>query len=273
VTDVAAMAFDVDGTLLNSKVRMTDGTYEALLACHRQGIVLYIATARPRHTVFRTCEIDRDMSFINDKGVFLCGALVVDDPLGYRREYAMAADIVSAIVDETVGMDGRIQICIQQFHGGHAFRYPIPEPELCDWGLTARHILPFERAGRQPSAKMLLYSPGDLGEGYQWLGRLIGERVSAFLTDDRHWIQITAPRARKETALLELLALRGIDPAHVAAFGDNTADVGMLKACGLSVAMGNSPPAVKEAARFVTGSNDDDGVGAAIRERFGVSVD
>lgn len=271
MTQPAAMAFDVDGTLLNSKVKLTPATYEALRACHERGIVLYIATARPRHTVFRTCEIDADMSFVNDKGVFLCGALVVDDELGYRREYAMEADIVSTVVDETLQMPGHVQICIQQFHGGHAFRYPIPEPELPDWGLTPVHILPFERAGRQPSAKMLLQSPGDLGEAYLWFDRLIGDRVSLMLTDDRHWIQITAPEAKKEIGLLELLALRGIDPACAAAFGDNAADIGMLKACGLSVAMGNSAPEVKQAARFVTGSNDEEGIVAAIRGQFGVA--
>lgn len=270
MTEPAAMAFDVDGTLLNSKVKMTPATYEALRACHRRGIVMYIATARPRHTVFRTCEIDADMSFVNEKGVYLCGALVVDDPLGYRREYAMEADTVTTVVEEALGMDLRVQICIQQFQGGHAFRYPIPEPELPDWGLTVEHILPFERASRQPSAKMLLYSPGDLGEAHRWLDRLIGDRVNMLLTDCHHWIQFTAPPAKKETALLELLSLRGIDPAAVAAFGDNAADAGMLQACGLSVAMGNAAPPVKAAARFVTRSNDEDGVAVAIREQFGI---
>ena len=44
------------------------------------------------------------------------------------------------------------------------------------------------------------------------------------------------------------------------AFGDDLADIGMLKLCGKGIAMGNAIDAVKEAADEVIGTNDADGI-------------
>ena len=48
------------------------------------------------------------------------------------------------------------------------------------------------------------------------------------------------------------------------AIGDGNNDLGLMRAAGFSVAMGNSDEDVKEAADFVTDDNEHDGVAAAI---------
>ena len=50
------------------------------------------------------------------------------------------------------------------------------------------------------------------------------------------------------------------------AFGDDFADIGMLKLCGTGIAMGNAIPEVKAAADAVIGTNDADGIAAYLRE-------
>jgi hypothetical protein len=50
------------------------------------------------------------------------------------------------------------------------------------------------------------------------------------------------------------------------AIGDNFNDVPMLEAAGLSVAMGNAEPEVKEMCDIVTRTNDEHGVAYAIRQ-------
>ena len=55
-----------------------------------------------------------------------------------------------------------------------------------------------------------------------------------------------------------------MDAKRAVAFGDSDVDVDMLKYCGLGVAMGNSPKSVKDAADFVTASNDQEGVYIAL---------
>ena len=53
------------------------------------------------------------------------------------------------------------------------------------------------------------------------------------------------------------------------AFGDGVNDLSMLSMAGLSVAVGNAVREVREAADYVTGSVEEDGVSSALRH-FGL---
>ena len=55
--------------------------------------------------------------------------------------------------------------------------------------------------------------------------------------------------------------------SSVLAIGDNQNDIEMLRFAGVSVAMGNAQEDVKSAARFVAGSNEEDGA-AEFLERY-----
>ena len=55
---------------------------------------------------------------------------------------------------------------------------------------------------------------------------------------------------------------------EVVAFGDNFNDLDMLQYAGLSVAMGNAPDEIKQAAKEVTASNDEDGIALVLNRIF-----
>ena len=61
-----------------------------------------------------------------------------------------------------------------------------------------------------------------------------------------------------------LLDHYGLRAEAAVAFGDSDVDVDMLQYCGLGVAMGNAPRQVKEAADYVTASNDEEGIYIAL---------
>ena len=69
----------------------------------------------------------------------------------------------------------------------------------------------------------------------------------------------------KGRALSVLAQMWDIPPEETAAIGDSDNDLAMLRASGVPVAMGNANSAVKQAARYVTDTNDQDGVAKAIR--------
>jgi Cof subfamily protein (haloacid dehalogenase superfamily) len=73
--------------------------------------------------------------------------------------------------------------------------------------------------------------------------------------------------ASKKNALKQLCADFQILPERVLAIGDSRNDVPMLRWAGIGVAMGNALPEVKESVRYVTASNNEDGVARAI-DRF-----
>ena len=70
----------------------------------------------------------------------------------------------------------------------------------------------------------------------------------------------------KGLALRELTHVMGISMDEVMAIGDSDNDSDMLKIVGMPVVMGNGDEAVKQLAKYVTDTNDNDGVAKAIYE-------
>jgi len=61
-----------------------------------------------------------------------------------------------------------------------------------------------------------------------------------------------------------MAALMDVPMSEVAVIGDNYNDLAMFAQSDFSIAMGNAPDDVKKKARFVTASNEADGLAEAI---------
>ncbi|WP_394121238.1 Cof-type HAD-IIB family hydrolase [Planococcus donghaensis] len=77
-------------------------------------------------------------------------------------------------------------------------------------------------------------------------------------------IEVMDQYGNKGNALKRVAAHYNIPLHDTVAIGDNFNDIPMLKVAGLSVAMGNAEPEVKEICDMVTQSNDENGVAYAI---------
>ena len=75
--------------------------------------------------------------------------------------------------------------------------------------------------------------------------------------------------AGKESGMNALMKKWGIEKEETMAFGDALNDLSMLREAGIGVAMGNSEPALKEAADYVAGDIDSDGLYLAL-VHFGI---
>ena len=82
---------------------------------------------------------------------------------------------------------------------------------------------------------------------------------------DGYWYKFTKKTATKENAILHLCEACGITTDDIIAFGDDFADIGMLRLCGIGVAMGNAIEEVKEIADCVIGDNDHDGIAVYLK--------
>ncbi len=83
-----------------------------------------------------------------------------------------------------------------------------------------------------------------------------------------NYLEIVPKGANKASALVHLVAILGLDLSQVAAIGDGYNDIEMIREAGLGIAMGNAPAAVKSAADWVTGTNNEAGVAQAVRRLF-----
>jgi len=82
------------------------------------------------------------------------------------------------------------------------------------------------------------------------------------------YIEVTQKDAQKGKALEHLCKYLGIHMEEVMAIGDNVNDHSMLVRAGYPVAMGNANEEIKKIAKYVTVSNDEDGVAKAIYEKL-----
>ncbi|MCL2461664.1 MAG: HAD family hydrolase, partial [Defluviitaleaceae bacterium] len=90
--------------------------------------------------------------------------------------------------------------------------------------------------------------------------------LTLFSYTGEDFYQLTNREAVKWNAVKKVLEHYDISARDAAAFGDDLIDIEMLCECGAGVAMANAIGEVKAAARFVCGSNDDDGVARWLAE-------
>ena len=123
--------------------------------------------------------------------------------------------------------------------------------------------------GQFDSNKILFMSPSDSD-----LDRVQAMVKEAGLFEDaltpyraEHCLELIPASVNKGLAIEALSRHFGVPCANIMALGDDTNDIEMLKTAGISVAMGNAVPAAKQAARFETCTNNENGVAKAI-QRF-----
>lgn len=107
--------------------------------------------------------------------------------------------------------------------------------------------------------KILVMSEHPLGEEME---KILGKEFPQLnvVRSSNHLLEIMAQGVTKATGIESMLKHYGISKEDTVAFGDNFNDREMLQYVGLSVAMGNSPDAIKSLATEVTDSNNDDGI-------------
>ena len=82
-------------------------------------------------------------------------------------------------------------------------------------------------------------------------------------------VMVLPSGANKATGLRAALKHLNLEPAELAGIGDAENDHAFLEMCGLSVAVANALPAIKEKVRFITEGDHGDGVVELIRRLLG----
>ena len=75
-----------------------------------------------------------------------------------------------------------------------------------------------------------------------------------------YFLEIMPQNIDKAHSLQKLLSSIGLTADEMICCGDGYNDLSMIEYAGLGVAMENAQPVIKDAANFVTRSNDEDGI-------------
>lgn len=251
------LLFDLDGTLLRSDKTISRRTLDALRKCREEGILIGISTSRAVHNCMTFLpELTPDLFIASG------GAVV-----RYRGENIYTAEFS---VEETRAMiDTARKVCGQDCEltvdslNGHYWNYKVdPNKNDTTWGDTI--YTDFENFTEK--ALKFCVQIFDAGQAERLIGLFSDCDWARF--EGGFWYKFTRNDATKEHAIRKACQLLGIDLADVTAFGDDIPDIGMLKLCGMGIAMGNAFDAVKEAADLVIGTNDGDGIAEYLEKRL-----
>ena len=253
----SAIAIDLDGTLLDSQARLSPRNHHALERCLAQNIPVIIATSRPVRTFNRV--FPKDLAG-GCSLVVMNGAIVTGNPppSGYFKE-TTPKEIAQSILDLALEFDPNIRVTIEL--NGYEFGANWTADPTMLWqrnSATPDMVLPIGEAILRQPCKIALGGLGtDILKLAEKLINTFGNTISVIpgLLGDPI-LNITNPQASKPCALRKLLTPRGISLQEVIAFGDDIPDVGMLKECGISVAIANALPEVKSVCTYYTASND-----------------
>lgn len=259
------LAFDLDGTLTNSDKIITPRTKTAIYEARKQGAVIALASGRPIYGITplaKELELDRFGGYI----LAYNGGCIIDcktNEIIYDRKIPdeLKKDICRFAMDRNYGIltyEGNCVITNQK-----ANQYVQTEAQINH--LPIKQINNLDEYIDFPVNKFLITEDPEIVQMEMPNVRAAFPQLNVF-TSAPYFMEIVPPNIDKADTLEFLLDRLGMTSDELATFGDGGNDVGMLKYAGLGVAMANANDACKEAANYITLSNDEDGCGVAIEK-------
>lgn len=264
-----AIAFDLDGTLLDSQKNIRPSTVHAVGKARARGIDVILVTGRHHistHAYHHQLGLETPAICCNGAYFYnfqsklpeapnAMGPDQYDDLLKMVRKYGFISKVYTTDAMTYERPDHHI-------HALSAWSQTLPthlQPNI-------RQVDSFETllAGSPPVWKFIINHPSQ----QELLVFAEEARKELNLSCEFSWfdtLDVTREGNSKGGKLTEWAALKGIDMANVIAFGDNHNDTSMLQAAGMGVAMQHGEEAVKAIADAVTdGDNNSDALAEAI---------
>ncbi len=264
MSDIKLIALDLDGTLLNSALKVSERNAEAVRRALDAGVQVVLATSRWYLLARRNADhLGIDTPLICNNGAIVKRPQDGDELLHLRLDQELARE-VTALADER-GWETFTTI----EDATYMRMRPGIIPERLPAGLRVSERQAEEVARGQPTA-VLVFGEEAVNEISQRFLPAFDGRAKFSLNRPvnlPHYVVLTHSDADKASALEIVCRELGVPLNDVMAMGDSESDLEMLRLAGLGIAMNNSPDEVKRAALHIAPTNDADGVAWAI-ERF-----
>lgn len=274
---------DMDGTLLDNKLTVSEGNQLAIQAAEENGIKFMVATGRgyteavpalteagiscPMISVNGAQTYDKNGQLIDSIGIDkkdIREILAFTKANGLYTELVMSSGVYSndklqyvetlTHLLKTTNPHTSYKMALvlalgrmDQFNMNYVDEY---EEVLADDKDLALKVLVFSNQGQTELQSVR----NEFGTDSQLV------ITSSFFNN----IEINHVDAQKGIALERVAKKLNIPMEKVMSIGDNFNDVSMLKRTGVSFAMANAEDGVKERAKYMTASNSEDGVAEAI---------
>lgn len=260
MNDYRLIALDIDGTLTNSQKKISPPTKEALLEIQEQGYIVVIATGRPTGGVRDLAdelELDRFGSFVLSYN----GGNITNwktKEVIYRQELPKQTipELHSFAVSKGLGIITYENDTIVA--GTDINKYMQLEADITK--LDIRKVDNFPEYINFPCTKCLISGEPEAVEAAEKELKKHYNSLLNIFRSEPFFLEIMPKGIDKAHSLLKLLSSLGLTAEQMICCGDGFNDISMIEVAGLGVAMENAQDLVKEAADYVTKSNDDNGI-------------
>lgn len=262
------LVLDIDGTLTTSEKKISPATQEALLKLQKEGIYVVLASGRPTAGILPYAKELK----LHEFGNYILsynGARILNlktNEIIYDK--TLPANVIPLLYEEAISSktglisyegDGAIAATpIDKYmeYEAHINRIPI------------REVPDFPSYVTFPVNKCLMTGePEHLVSVEERLKKQFHGLLNIYRSEP-YFLEIMPQNIDKAASLQKLLGALGLTQNQMICCGDGYNDVSMIEFAGVGVAMANAQDVVKDAADFITGSNNEDGIVAVIEKYF-----
>lgn len=277
------IVLDLDGTLLDSRGRISPRNAAAMAAAESAGIAVVVATGRSwsesKHVLG---PLGYQRPFVGAGGAVLAAGLCGTTML----RHSMPSDLVGQAATSLLAHGHAVLLLKDSIHEGDEYVVigdrpldPASEWWFRTFGIRHRRVTDIgEDPHPEDTVRIGVVATGrELAVVAEELRRDLGSQLflqnwsavtsSAATGSTTHLLEIFDPKVNKWSMVQELCRREGIDRSRVVAIGDGLNDVEMLRGAAIGIAMANAGPEALAAAASITGHHDEDGVAEAI-ERY-----
>ncbi|NLB88859.1 MAG: HAD family phosphatase [Syntrophomonadaceae bacterium] len=260
--DIKLVAIDLDDTLLDSGLKIAEECAKAIQAARSKGVIVTLATGRMYSSALPYAkELKVDVPLITYQG-----ALVKNSE---SQEIIYFQPVPSDLAQEVINF----------FRTNKVHHHSYFDDKLYMENLTEEGLRYARLAGVEPNLtkdllqdvvekkalKIMAVNKNEdlLGELELALKERYGDKLN--ITKSKpYYLEISNRKANKGDALKVIADRYNVKREQVLAIGDSYNDLDMIKWAGIGVAMGNAFDVVKEAADYVTKTNEEHGVAEAL---------
>ncbi|WP_027724972.1 Cof-type HAD-IIB family hydrolase [Tuberibacillus calidus] len=265
------LALDIDGTLLKSNNRLDRETKEAIHYAQEKGVVVTLVTERHFYSAAKVAKaLKLKHPIITHNGAFV--SATIDAPIYTSKiEHAVLLQLVEFL--ETYQCQIRfshekMSVANRPRQQNLLAKMTIGVSEPLFYPVTyVQRLSDYLRENDDEATDVLVtLQPEHAEEIYESLVDYFPSVQIEKKSEDQ--IVLTKKGTSKFDGLEFLAARLDIPLSKIVAVGDSLADLEMIEKCGLGVAMKNAPKKVRDAAQWVTRSNDMNGVAYMVKEVF-----
>lgn len=264
---IKLIAIDMDGTLLNHKHEITPAVKQAIGAAREKGVRVVLATGRPYIGIERyLLELD-----LHQEGQFCVtnnGALVQRADNGATIS-ENTLDFNDYLYLERLSRQLNVHFHALDFHTLYTAnrdisRYTVYEAYLTGMPFKFRRVDEMDQTIRFPKV-MMIDEAEILDRAISQIPPEAFERYT-IMKSAEFYLELLSKKANKGEGVKAMAQHLHFTPDEVMAIGDHANDLAMIQYAGTGVAMGNAIDEIKAASRFITKTNMEDGVAAAIQQ-------